>query len=452
MQWSRKKKQTAAAVLSLALILPLLSGCQEREQLSFKLSQAEQAKVSALLGDLEADAADSTRKKLEKLIHRADRMRAEREGQGDYEMSEKEQELWTKITALLDKETIRQFGEAEAVQMPDTAAADHGAAVLERLKSILSEQDWDELSALRHSWMEDDENEDEPGAEENDAAGTDTEAEIKRILNPYPQLDVQAAVLNLMEEKGQKSLAVFKIQQDLSVRYQAGTQSGLNEISEKKQLEYQQLWETVRGILPDSVLEEFRYFRVVTDGAEGTYAYVLRLDDTGRRWSLSVDPVDVKEDGMFPYSVVHEIAHYLSLNEQQVDYFGEEWEAYPKERYSDSECAARENSYLQAYYSAFWQNIIDDWAVDPENIYFYWRHESELATPYAVTECAEDFAESFSGYVLEKKAKTPKLQKKYDFFAAYPELRQLKKDILSNIKVNQIYVNPHIEPEQTDAA
>lgn len=55
-------------------------------------------------------------------------------------------------------------------------------------------------------------------------------------------------------------------------------------------------------------------------------------------------------------------------------------------------------------------------------------------------------AESFSAYVFLDTAPTPETQKKLDFFDGYPELKELKYDILKKVAQNKVYVNPEIEP------
>ncbi|WP_312353843.1 hypothetical protein [Aminipila sp.] len=183
------------------------------------------------------------------------------------------------------------------------------------------------------------------------------------------------------------------------------------------------------------------------DGELGTYACVIPVDDQGQTWCMTVDPADIKDNGLFPYTVAHEMCHYLTLNEKQVDYYSDNITAYPADRYSDWECVAKENSYLQSFYEKFWKGMINDWANDPDNPYFYDRHKSEFVTGYASTECAEDLAESFCAYVFLKLAATPAMQAKFDFFEEYPELKKLKKEILIKVNQNNIYVNSEIEPE-----
>jgi hypothetical protein len=53
--------------------------------------------------------------------------------------------------------------------------------------------------------------------------------------------------------------------------------------------------------------------------------------------------------------------------------------------------------------------------------------------------------------VLLKSAPTPAIQAKFDFFDGYPELKQLKQDILLKVENNAVEVNAEIEPEYEEA-
>ncbi len=404
------------------------------------LSKEEETTLTALLGDLNEAVPTDVRDDLGNLVHKADTLMKERELKENYQMSDEEYKLWENITALLDKETIRQFGEDSYEETEPDSNLDYGKETMTHLKKSLSKQDWEKLNKLRNEYFIALENDDE----EYDL---DIDSEIRSIIGNYKELDVDATLLNLLDDKNQKNQAVFCITSDFKAVYQAGAKNGLKSLSIKEQKQLEKNWKVVTDIIPKELFANFKYLKVGGDGEWGTYAYVIPVDEQGKTWCLTVDPADIKNDGLFPYTVVHELCHYLTLNEKQVTYYGDNQEYYPQRMYSDWECVAREESYLQGYYQAFWKDIINDWTTNPENPYFYYRHQSEFVTGYAATECAEDLAESFSAYVLLKSADTPTLQAKFEFFDKYPELRKVKQQILKKIEENDIYVNPEIEPE-----
>ena len=427
-------------VIILSCLMFLTTACANVSEDEIKLSAQEEIKLTALLGDLNLQASNQVKKDVGKLLCKADMLMQKRESEGDYEMSDEEYRLWENITALLDKETIRQFGEDTYEETETDSNLYYGKETMTHLKKTLSKQDWEKLNQLRDEYFIALEN-------DNEEYDLDVDSEIRSIIGNYKELDADATLLNLLDDKNQKNQAVFCITSEFKAVYQVGAKNGLKSLSIKEQKRLEKNWKTVTDIIPKELFANFRYFKVGGDGEWGTYAYVIPVDEEGKTWCLTVDPADIKNDGLFPYTAVHEMCHYLTLNEKQVTYYGDNQEYYPQRMYSDWECVAREESYLQGYYQAFWKDIINDWATDPENPYFYYRHQSEFVTGYAATECAEDLAESFSAYVLLKSADTPTLQAKFEFFDKYPELKKVKQQILKKIEGNDIYVNPEIEPE-----
>ncbi|WP_312353845.1 hypothetical protein [Aminipila sp.] len=113
------------------------------------LSGEEGVQLSALLGDLNEDAPESVRNDVGTLLHQADSLIKEREAQGNYEMSDEESELWVKITALLDKDTIRQFGEDNYQEDKPDPNLDYGEQTISNLRKTLSGRDWNKLNSLR---------------------------------------------------------------------------------------------------------------------------------------------------------------------------------------------------------------------------------------------------------------------------------------------------------------
>lgn len=182
---------------------------------------------------------------------------------------------------------------------------------------------------------------------------------------------------------------------------------------------YQPLWEQVEAMLPEGSMEAFDRFTVFTDGEEEILAYVVPVDDAGARWELAVDAQDVEDAGAFAETVFHEYCHYLTLNNKQVDYGGQPDPGC----YAESDLAARPNSYLNAFYQAFWRDYLDDRLAAPDSSGFYLRHADDFLTGYAATSPSEDIAESFAYFVLYDKGEGEGLQaRKQNFFYAYPEL------------------------------
>ncbi|MEA4987495.1 MAG: hypothetical protein VB095_05500 [Anaerovorax sp.] len=443
-----KSRQLNRVFLPLMLsTMVFLSGCNlfaEQIEINPEIHKQASTQTIFLLGDLNDKVSDSRRGQLENLVAEAISLCQKRENKQNYEMGKTEEKLWNKISALLDKETIRQLGkiEDEGDVDEESSDVDYVEEVLTRLKKTISKEDYTKINQLMEVV-----NADDSSVEDT----IDAQDKLKLILQKYSQLNAAATIMNLLDEPAQNHIAVYRIQKDYSIIYENGSKSGLNDLNLEKQKEMGSHWNEIKSILPESKLNQFKYFAVTSDGEWGTCAYVMRIDKTGEDWCISIDPADKIDDGLFPYTIVHEYAHYLSLNNNQVEYY-ESDVSYPMDMYWDYECIAKKDSYLQAYYKQFWKPIYMDWLSDPENVYFYSRHHNEFPTEYAATDCSEDFAESFAGYVFEEKAKSSQLKDKYDFFNQYPELVELKNEILKNVEKNNIYVNPEIDPPYEEEA
>lgn len=435
--WRKKILVTALMVFMAGSVV--FTGCAGENVANLSLTHREQAKVLALLGDLHEDVSQKVVYKLSQLVHKGEALRTEREEKENYEMMDEEYELWLEITALLDKETIRQFGENKFEEESKDFDLDYGENTMENLRKILTEKDWNELKEIRDAYFLTAESDEQDSYDE-------TQQGINKIICKYKGLDVDAISLNLLDDKNQQNFGMFTITPELEVKYQNGAENGLKVLNPEEQEALKLVWKQTTDILPIKLFANFKYFKVGGDGELGTYAYVMPVDSEGKLWCMTVDPADITEDGLFPYTVVHEMAHYITLNEKQVEYFKEDRIAYPSERFTDGQCVAKEDSYLQAYYKTFWEDIINDWSTNPDNPYFYYRHQSQFVTGYSATECAEDMAESFSAYVFLDRAPTAETQKKLNFFDSYPEFKALKYDILKKVKENKVYVNPEIEP------
>lgn len=441
-------RRAVMGVLSITITTSgLFLGSVEAKDSDITLSQQQEKKVVALLGDLNENASDNVKNELRQLVYEAETRINKRELENNYLVSKDEAETWKKITDLLDKETIRQVGVyryANESSENQNQNLDYGKETMENLKKTLSDDDWNCLNEIRNNYFT---------AVENNAQDydVDTEYEMSVVLEKYPDLDADAIILNILDDKTQQNIGMFKITPECDAVYQKGSENGLNSLDLEEQESLKKIWEQTIDILPKELFANFTYFKVGGDGKLGTFAYVTPLDSEGKLWCMTVDPADIDEDGFYPYTIVHEMAHYITLNQNQVNYLDDR--AYPMDRYRDWLCVANEDSYLQSYYKLFWRDIIIDWYMDRENPYFYFRHQSQFITGYASTDCVEDLAENFSAYVFLEKAPTPEIQAKFDFFDSYPELKSIKNKILENVKANNVYVNPEIEPvyeEQAD--
>ena len=104
------------------------------------------------------------------------------------------------------------------------------------------------------------------------------------------------------------------------------------------------------------------------------------------------------------------------------------------------------DSYINTFYTRFWLGINDEWEkidslqYNPEDstpyfdgLYsFYKSHQDQFVDDYATTHPTEDIAEAFAYFVFTPKPTGDSIkEQKIAFFYEYPELVQLRENILN---------------------
>ncbi|HZG77722.1 MAG TPA: stalk domain-containing protein [Paenibacillus sp.] len=208
---------------------------------------------------------------------------------------------------------------------------------------------------------------------------------------------------------------------------------------EETQLE---LWNLFRSIIPAEARGDVAQFGFFTDGVDGTLAYVVQLEEDPTRWSVNVDLQDAYDLPMLAATLVHEYAHVASLNERQLSLDFIDQYVNGCSTLELSEGCAKEDSYLYGFYEAYWTDLYEEWEsavgweADEDAAYeFYESYEDLFVNDYAATSVLEDFAESFSYFVLSPKPEGgATIEDKQLFFYDYPELVKLRTDILLGLK------------------
>lgn len=218
---------------------------------------------------------------------------------------------------------------------------------------------------------------------------------------------------------------------------------------------HQQIWDYFTEIIPVDARGVLAEYSIVTDGRDGTLAAVSQTYDDPALWALEVDIADSDDYYNLTFTLIHEFGHLLTLGPEQVPpslavfnnpddediYFAE---ASKCPRYFPGEGCANADSYVNAFYDAFWTDIHDEWSdinlEEDEDAYyarldeFYYNYEDQFLTSYAVTNPEEDIAESWTFFVVAPKpAGNTIAEEKILFFYQYPELVQLREEILSGV-------------------
>ena len=220
-------------------------------------------------------------------------------------------------------------------------------------------------------------------------------------------------------------------------------------------LSHQQIWDYFITLIPASERNSLAEYSIVTDGKGNILAAVTQTSYNPSLWGLEVDIRDSGDKLDLTYTLIHEYAHLLTLGPDQVtpsvavfnnpdddDIYYEEVSACPD--YFPGEGCSQSDSYINAFYNRFWTDIHEEWLdinliEDDEAYYealddFYYKYEDRFVTDYAATNPEEDIAEAFTFFVLSPRpAGDTMAEEKILFFYEYPELVQLRDEIITGI-------------------
>ncbi|MBE1555630.1 hypothetical protein [Sporosarcina limicola] len=213
-----------------------------------------------------------------------------------------------------------------------------------------------------------------------------------------------------------------------------------------------QIWEMFRYLIPEKERKMLSGFTIFTDGNEEMLAQVEPDDDDVNSWLLGVDIMDADESLILKSTLLHEYAHLLTLQKNQMDMnedvlFADEDDpihmtaaAACDYYFVDGMGCTKENSYLHQFYLQFWQDLIEEWhergvADDEEEMEeFFVDYEDQFVTDYAVTSPDEDIAEVWTYFILSPRPDGEEIwEQKILFFHQYPEQVKLRAEILSRL-------------------
>lgn len=203
---------------------------------------------------------------------------------------------------------------------------------------------------------------------------------------------------------------------------------------------YQKAWEVCCKIIPKQYLDKITKFEINTDGYLDLMAYVIQEDSNGSTWRLGIDIRDaLTSEGTlrkeFISTVVHELMHIISLNNQQLmplrdAYYG---------TYTIEDGTLTKNAYLNQFYNQFWSKIIEDYEKnknlpEEEQGEFYEKYKNQFVSEYASTQPAEDIAETFSYFVMNDKPTGNDIKdEKVRFLYNFKELVEIREYIRKNL-------------------
>ena len=233
-----------------------------------------------------------------------------------------------------------------------------------------------------------------------------------------------------------------------------------NLVAQSARRQHEAIWNYARAIFA-SESNHLRTFTVFTDGEDEAMASIFQMHTDPYAWTLAVDFHDaVDPEGKLlkselAYTLVHEFAHLLSLNHEEVEvdasFFGmEEDEALFEAQQMACETlflqegCAGPDSLINEFYEFFWLEIEaafetvdaieDDETRDEAKAVFYASNRDQFVSPYAATNVTEDFAESWTHFILYERPEGDRIvDDKIKFFYGHDELQALRTQIRSDL-------------------
>ena len=227
----------------------------------------------------------------------------------------------------------------------------------------------------------------------------------------------------------------------------------------KKELDtraaHEWIWDYFAALIPPEQRSLVTEFSAMSDGRSHILAGVSRTDDDTNDWGLLVDVQDASDHYSLTYTLMHEFGHLLTLKSSQVaadklvifnpekEEFYERAVAACPQYFADDGCSTP-NSYINEFFDRYWKGFYPEWqeidkTKEEDSYYgslhdFYKIYADQFVTEYAATSPEEDIAESWAFFILAPKPDTQSIaNEKILFFYEYPELVQLRQEILTRL-------------------
>lgn len=195
--------------------------------------------------------------------------------------------------------------------------------------------------------------------------------------------------------------------------------------------DHNEIWNLITNLLPQSIIEKYFYSFTLFDSVEDDeYGSVTNVNHPhGWDFAVEIDSYYDSPASLFLYFLYHEVGHILSLDSGQ---FEEEWTSNCETVEVSSECL-KKSSYLYQFYSEYWKEK-------------YEEDKNNYITQYASTSFVEDFAETFSYYIILEDVSllsdTTRWQEKVLFMEQYPEIVNLRNEAQQMINSNKYLIEP----------
>lgn len=229
-----------------------------------------------------------------------------------------------------------------------------------------------------------------------------------------------------------------------------------NDLDSRASHEY--IWNYFAALIPPEERTFVTEFSILSDGKNNILAGVSPTYDDPSNWTLKMDVVDAEDPHVLTYTLLHEFGHFLTLKPSQVPpdslvfYHPDDQAIYEQAvaacpRYFTGEGCSNPGSYIDEFFNRFWSSFYDEWQevtkTSGEDSYtgslndFYNLYRDQFLSEYAPTSPEEDIAESWTHFLLAPKPEPTSIaDQKILFFYEYPELVELRAQILSSVCTN----------------
>lgn len=187
-------------------------------------------------------------------------------------------------------------------------------------------------------------------------------------------------------------------------------------------------WKHFAKLIPAERRTMISTFSLIDKSEQGYDGQVERVDDKNDRWELRLKPGTDADD----FVVVHELAHLLTLSQQQLDQRVPERKCAP---YRFWEGCPRPNSFSDQFVRRFWTaDLVRQAEADYKRVDR--RHVGWFVRDYSATNPGEDMADTFAEFVTNANEPTGNriVDQKINMFWADPDMMFLRAQIRANGK------------------
>lgn len=275
-----------------------------------------------------------------------------------------------------------------------------------------------------------------PGDEPGSASGPDGELLAGPIRHPFRDSDIGITLARYDVRDGELT----------DRRVSVAVPDELVELRDDR-ARHREAWSLWWGMAPQPWRDDITQLLIATDGVDGIMASVGPVDAELRTWVLHVDPAELDDQEELEETLVHELAHVLSLRRGQVLTTPSAAWGYGSLAEAEEACAPRvgiedgcldADAYLSRFIARFWDDellaradaIARSDRPEDEALALFDEDPLRFATDYAASHPAEDFAESWVTFVLyEYEGVDETWARKAAFFEEFPELVEARAHI-----------------------